>query len=113
MVETLLTFFKAVLIENSTLVIFFGADKKGFLTADLLFLDVRDVNHLSFSEVYPIGNVSIKSTQSSMSQGTIIGISVGTLCVSIFIYQSYPQKNSICYNIGCSSYYSYCLLYST
>ncbi|KAI8328809.1 hypothetical protein EDC96DRAFT_530140 [Choanephora cucurbitarum] len=82
----------AVLIDNSTLGIFFGIDKAGNPTNDLLIMDVRDVSQLSFSDTYPINtNLTTSSTnttstnESASNNSATIGIAVGVSCGALAI----------------------------
>ncbi|KAI8330930.1 hypothetical protein BD560DRAFT_416134 [Blakeslea trispora] len=85
----------AVLIDNSTLGIFFGIDKTGNLTNEMLLLDIQDIDHLSFMNSLPNhintntssgGNKTPLDTNPSspsndtLNNSTTIGIAVGVSC---------------------------------
>jgi hypothetical protein len=83
-----ITFLLAVLVNQTSLFILFGLDKDANPTNDLLVLDVRDVNNISFASTFPFdntiatsgngtANTSNSSGGGSLSTGAIAGIAVG------------------------------------
>lgn len=93
-------FWIAVLVNDTSLFILFGLDKDGNPTNDLLILDVKDVDSISFASTFPIisssssSNNGINSTNKSdeansdgLSTEATVGIAVG--CGAVVIILSY------------------------
>ncbi|GAA5798706.1 hypothetical protein HPULCUR_004111 [Helicostylum pulchrum] len=85
----------AVLVDDTSLFILFGMTKDKTATNTMLVLDLRNISSLSFSETYPLSNLSVASSDNSssvaspdnsssgissgISSGAIAGIAVGAV----------------------------------
>ncbi|KAI9273811.1 hypothetical protein EDC94DRAFT_689831 [Helicostylum pulchrum] len=91
----------AVLVDDTSLFILFGMTKDKTATNTMLVLDLRNISSLSFSETYPLSNLSVASSDNSssvaspdnsssgissgISSGAIAGIAVGAVVLILII----------------------------
>lgn len=62
----------AVLVNNTSLFILFGLNKDATRTNELLILDVRNVNNLTFATTFPFDNI-VDTAGNSTTGGTAGG----------------------------------------
>ena len=87
------------MVNDTSLFILFGLNKDGNPTNDLLILDVKDINSISFASTFPIisnsssssngtnsTNKSDEANSDGLSTGATVGIAVGCGAVVILYF---------------------------
>ncbi|KAG2230227.1 hypothetical protein INT48_002097, partial [Thamnidium elegans] len=82
----------AVLVDDTSLFIFFGMTKEKAATNTMLVLDLRNISSLAFSDTYPLSDSSVtlsdnylNGRSNDLSSGAIAGIAVGIVVLILII----------------------------